>query len=82
MVLNITMKFNTKYYFSSNRKCCENGWRKPVLVDVNPKNILIDEKSLLNKNFKEKTKFIIPVHIRRGNNINKIVDIKENQLRL
>ena len=48
---------------------------KPVLVDVNPKNILIDEKSLLNK-ISKKTKFIIPVHISgRGNNINKIVDI-------
>ena len=48
---------------------------KPVLVDVDPTNLLIDEKSLL-KNINRKTKFVIPVHISgRGSNIKKILKI-------
>ena len=48
---------------------------KPILVDVNPINLLLDEKSLLRK-INSKTKFIIPVHISgRGDNIKKIIKI-------
>lgn len=52
---------------------------KPVFVDVNPTNILIDEKSLVQK-ITKKTKFIIPVHISgRGGNIKKILKICKNK---
>ena len=48
---------------------------KPILVDVNPSNLLIDEKSLLKK-ISLKTKFVIPVHVSgRGDNIKKIISI-------
>tara|TARA_B100001057_G_scaffold453779_1_gene498878 strand:- start:6861 stop:7994 length:1134 start_codon:yes stop_codon:yes gene_type:complete len=48
---------------------------KVVLADVNPTNLLIDEKSLIKK-INRKTKFIIPVHISgRGGNIRKIVSL-------
>ncbi|MDA9626933.1 DegT/DnrJ/EryC1/StrS family aminotransferase [Candidatus Pelagibacter sp.] len=52
---------------------------KPVFVDVNPKDILIDEKSLLKK-ITKKTKFIIPVHVSgRGRNIKKLLKICKNR---
>jgi|TARA_B100001964_G_scaffold240488_2_gene310446 perosamine synthetase len=48
---------------------------KPILVDVNKKNLLIDEINLLKK-ITKKTKAIIPVHISgRGSNIKKILKI-------
>ena len=48
---------------------------KPVLVDVDPKTLLIDLNSLL-KNINKKTKFIIPVHISgRGENISKVIKL-------
>tara|TARA_B100000575_G_C23130268_1_gene655548 strand:- start:687 stop:1790 length:1104 start_codon:yes stop_codon:yes gene_type:complete len=48
---------------------------KPVLVDINPKNLLIDEKALIKK-INKKTKFVIPVHVSgRGNNIENIIKI-------
>ena len=48
---------------------------KPILVDVDPVNILIDEKSLLKK-ISKKTKFVIPVHVSgRGSNIKNIIKI-------
>lgn len=48
---------------------------KPVLVDINPHNVLIDEKSLIKK-INKKTKCVIPVHVSgRGSNIKKIVTI-------
>ena len=48
---------------------------KPVLVDVDPKTLLIDLNSLLKK-INKKTKFIIPVHISgRGENISKIIKL-------
>ena len=48
---------------------------KPVLVDINQKNLLIDEKALLKK-ITKKTKFLIPVHVSgRGKNIKNIVNI-------
>ena len=48
---------------------------KPILVDVNPESLLIDEKSL-KKIISKKTKFIIPVHVSgRGSNINSIINI-------
>ena len=48
---------------------------KPVLVDVDEKNLLINEINLLQK-ITKKTKAIIPVHISgRGSNINKILKI-------
>ena len=48
---------------------------KPVFVDVNPKDILIDEKSLIKK-ITKKTKFIIPVHVSgSGGNIKKLIKI-------
>ena len=48
---------------------------KPVLVDVDKKNLLINEINLLQK-ITKKTKAIIPVHISgRGSNINKILKI-------
>jgi perosamine synthetase len=48
---------------------------KPIFVDVNPLNILIDEKALLKK-ISKKIKFVIPVHVSgRGNNIERIIKI-------
>ena len=48
---------------------------KPILVDVDINNLLIDEKSLLKK-INKKTKAIIPVHISgRGTNIKNILKI-------
>ena len=48
---------------------------KPIFVDVNPLNILINEKSLLKK-ISKKTKFVIPVHVSgRGNNIERIIKV-------
>lgn len=48
---------------------------KPTLIDVNPSNLLLDEKSLL-RNINKKTKFILPVHVSgRGSNIKKIIKI-------
>ena len=48
---------------------------KLVLVDVNPKNLLIDINSL-KKKINKKTKAIIPVHVSgRGENIQKIIKI-------
>ena len=48
---------------------------KPILVDVDLVNLLIDEKSLMKK-INRKTKFIIPVHVSgRGGNIKKIMEI-------
>ena len=48
---------------------------KIILADVNPINLLIDEKSLIKK-INPKTKFIIPVHLSgRGGNIKKIVSL-------
>ena len=42
---------------------------KPVLVDVNPKTLLIDKVSLIKK-INSRTKFVIPVHVSgRGSNI-------------
>ena len=56
---------------------------KPILVDVDLTNLLIDEKSLIKK-INRKTKFIIPVHVSgRGGNIKKIMEIcKKNQSKL
>jgi len=48
---------------------------KPILVDVDIKSLLIDEKSLVKK-INKKTKAIIPVHISgRGSNIKNILKI-------
>jgi len=48
---------------------------KPVLVDINTNDLLIDTKSLI-KNINKNTKAIIPVHISgRGSNIKKIIKI-------
>ena len=48
---------------------------KPILIDINPTNLLLDEKSFLKK-ISKKTKFVIPVHVSgRGNNINKIIKV-------
>ncbi len=48
---------------------------KPVFIDINPSNLLIDEKSLL-KIISKRTKFIIPVHVSgRGSNIGKLISI-------
>ena len=48
---------------------------KPVLVDVNPSTLLIDEYSLIKK-ISKKTKFIVPVHISgRGSNIRNLIKI-------
>ena len=47
----------------------------PVLVDVDPVNILINENSL-KKKITKKTKFLVPVHISgRGSNIKKIIKL-------
>lgn len=56
---------------------------KPVLVDVNPKTLLIDQKSLIKK-INNRTKFVIPVHVSgRGSNINKILSIcKKNSIKV
>ena len=56
---------------------------KPMLVDVNPESLLINQKSL-KKIISKKTKFIIPVHISgRGNNITNIVKIcKKNSIKI
>ena len=52
---------------------------KIILADVNPKNLLIDEKSLMKK-ITPKTKFIIPVHLSgRGGNIKKIVSLSKKK---
>ena len=55
----------------------------PILVDIDPKNILINEKSL-KKKINKKTKFFIPVHISgRGSNIKKIIKIcKEKSIKV
>tara|TARA_B100001540_G_scaffold307148_1_gene320093 strand:- start:60 stop:1166 length:1107 start_codon:yes stop_codon:yes gene_type:complete len=48
---------------------------KPVLVDINKDDLLINEKSLIKK-INRRTKAIIPVHISgRGSNIKKILKI-------
>jgi perosamine synthetase len=48
---------------------------KVILVDINPKNFLIDEKSLIKK-ISKNTKCIIPVHVSgRGSNIKNIIKI-------
>lgn len=48
---------------------------KPILVDINPENLLIDLKSL-ESSISNKTKVVIPVHVSgRGNNILEIVKI-------
>ncbi len=56
---------------------------KIVLADVNPTNLLIDEKSLIKK-INSKTKFIIPVHVSgRGGNIRKIINLgKEKSVKI
>lgn len=52
---------------------------KIILADVNPKNLLIDEKSLMKK-ITPKTKFIIPVHLSgRGGNIKKILSLSKKK---
>lgn len=55
----------------------------PILVDVDPKNILINENSL-KKKITKKTKFFVPVHISgRGSNIKKIIKIcKEKSIKV
>lgn len=48
---------------------------KPILVDINTENLLIDLKSL-KRSISDKTKVVIPVHVSgRGNNILEIVKI-------
>jgi perosamine synthetase len=56
---------------------------KPILADVNPDTLLIDETSL-NKKISKKTKFIIPVHVSgRGSNIKNIIKIgKKNSIKI
>jgi perosamine synthetase len=56
---------------------------KPILADVNPDTLLIDETSL-NQKISKKTKFIIPVHISgRGSNIKNIIKIaKKNSIKI
>ena len=56
---------------------------KPVLVDVNPKTLLIDQESLIKK-INRRTKFVIPVHVSgRGSNIKKILSIcKKNSIKV
>ena len=52
---------------------------KPVLVDINKNNLLINENSLIKK-INKKTKAIIPVHISgRGSNIRQIIKIAKNK---
>ena len=52
---------------------------KPVLVDINKNNLLINENNLLKK-INKKTKAIIPVHISgRGSNIKQIIKIAKNK---
>ena len=52
---------------------------KPILVDIDKKNLLIDEKSLIKK-INKKTKAIIPVHLSgRGSNIDKIMKIAKTK---
>ncbi len=52
---------------------------KPVLVDVDNNNLLIDEK-ILKKKINKKTKAIMPVHISgRGSNIKEIIKIAKNK---
>ena len=52
---------------------------KPILVDVNDNNLLINEKNLLKK-INKKTKAIIPVHVSgRGSNIKEILKIAKNK---
>lgn len=55
----------------------------PVLVDVDPVNILINENSL-KKKITKKTKFLIPVHVSgRGSNIKKIIKLcKKNSIKV
>ncbi|MBH90512.1 MAG: hypothetical protein CMG67_00145 [Candidatus Marinimicrobia bacterium] len=48
---------------------------KPILVDINKKNLLFDLKEL-NKKINKKTKAIIPVHISgRGSNIKEVLKL-------
>ena len=56
---------------------------KPVLVDVNPKTLLIDQASLIKK-INSRTKFVIPVHVSgRGSNIREVLSIcKKNSIKV
>ena len=52
---------------------------KPVLVDIDKKSLLINEKSLIKK-INKRTKAIIPVHVSgRGSNIKNILKIAKNK---
>ena len=65
--------------FPATANAVELAGAKPILVDVNIDNLLINEKSLLNK-ITKKTKAIIPVHISgRGSNIKKILNISKRK---
>ena len=56
---------------------------KPILVDINPKNLLIDLNAL-KKSITKKTKVVIPVHVSgRGENIIEILKIcKKNKIKI
>jgi perosamine synthetase len=65
--------------FPATANAVELTGAKPVLVDVNIEDLLINEKSLL-KNISKKTKAIIPVHISgRGSNIKNILKISKRK---
>tara|TARA_Y100001970_G_C14215375_1_gene849331 strand:- start:456 stop:1565 length:1110 start_codon:yes stop_codon:yes gene_type:complete len=65
--------------FAATANAVELAGAKPIFVDVDKKNLLICEKSLLKK-INKKTKAIIAVHISgRGNNIKNILKIAKNK---
>jgi len=65
--------------FPATANAVELAGGKPVLVDINKEDLLINTKSLL-KNINKKTRAIIPVHISgRGSNIETILKIARNK---
>jgi perosamine synthetase len=65
--------------FPATANAVELAGAKPILVDMDSKNLLIDENNLIKK-ISKKTKAIIPVHISgRGSNIKKIIKIAKRK---
>ena len=65
--------------FPATANAVELTGAKPILVDVDRKNLLIDEKDLLKK-ISKKTKAIVPVHLSgRGSNIKNILKIAKRK---